>query len=77
MMDYKTIRQLEPIVLAEGEEIHLELIEFGGTRWLSLTTWTWDTFRWVKLPGSVKVPVTLLDEVQRRFVAAVTPSRAA
>ena len=34
MMDYKTIRQLEPIPLAQGEELHIELIEFGGTPWL-------------------------------------------
>ena len=76
-MEYRTVRMLAPIALAEGEEVRLELLESGTTRWLSLSTWTKDGKQWVKLPGSTKIPVTLLDEVQRRFVAAATPSRAA
>ena len=76
-MDYRLVRTLAPIALADDTELRLELEEFSGTRWISLTTWSRERGKWCKLPGSTKLPVALLDEVQNRFTAATRPSRAA
>lgn len=70
MTEYRTVRTLAPITLAEGEEVRLELVEFGTTRWLNLSTWHRAGEQWVKLPGSTKLPVHLLGEVRNRFTAA-------
>ena len=70
VMDYRIIRELAPMSLSSGDEVRLELVEFGGTRWLSLTSWTRDDDRWVKLPGTVKFPLSLLGELHNRLSAA-------
>ena len=51
MMEYRMVRALAPITLAEDEEVRLELVEFGRTRWVSLSTWHRDRGKWCKLPG--------------------------
>ena len=71
MTEYRTVRTLAPIALAEGEEVRFSLEEYGVTRWVSMTTWCRHDSTWVRMPGSVKLPLGLLSEVRNRFTAAV------
>ena len=69
-MEHRVVRTLASLPLAEDAEVRFELIEFGTTRWVVMSTWHRDRGKWVKLPGSTKLPVELLGEVRNRFSAA-------